>query len=162
MTELSHARRGSLGLGAQVAGEGRLREAAGRVREMALAAFMRAYPFVHMAQEGLTFSYQLAYLLQSSPYFLPGLHLLGQHVVRTSAQEQVNFKFCCLNAYLQQACVFYQSLFSVLPQSLALGGSIQPQQTCDEVSCSTCRGASGSRPAKCCASRLQACQIFQL
>ncbi len=60
-----------------------------RLQEAALAAFMKAYPFIHMAQEGLTFSYQLAYLLQSSPYFSPTLHLLGQHVVRTSAQELV-------------------------------------------------------------------------
>ena len=57
---------------------------------MALAAFMKAYPFMHMAGEGLTFSYQLAYLLQSSPYFSLGLHLLRQHVVRTSARELVS------------------------------------------------------------------------
>ena len=68
----------------------RLQEALLRLRETALAAFMRAYPFIHMAQEGLTFSYQLAYLLQSSPYFSPTLHLLGQHAVRTSAQELVS------------------------------------------------------------------------
>ena len=70
-------------------GRGRLQEALSRLQGMALAAFMRAYPFIHMAQEGLTFSYQLAYLLQSSPYFSPTLHALGQHVVRTSAQELV-------------------------------------------------------------------------
>ena len=69
--------------------QGRLQEALSRLRALALAGFMRAYPFIHMAQEGLTFSYQLAYLLQSSPYFSPTLHVLGQHVVRTSAQELV-------------------------------------------------------------------------
>ena len=72
---------------------GRLQEALACLQEAALAAFMKAYPFIHMAQEGLTFSYQLAYLLQSSPYFSPTLHLLGQHVVRTSAQELVGFNF---------------------------------------------------------------------
>ena len=69
---------------------------------MALAAFMKAYPFMHMAGEGLTFSYQLAYLLQSSPYFSPGLHLLRQHVVRTSARELVSpqghmLLVCCMS-----------------------------------------------------------------
>ena len=69
---------------------------------MTLAAFMKAYPFMHMAGEGLTFSYQLAYLLQSSPYFSPGLHLLRQHVVRTSARELVSpnshiLLACCLS-----------------------------------------------------------------
>ena len=75
----------------QGSGASRLQEALSRLRESALAAFMKAYPFIHMAQEGATFSYQLAYLLQSSPYFSPTLHVLGQHVVRTSAQELVSF-----------------------------------------------------------------------
>ena len=77
---------------------GRLRAAVAKLRAVALAAFMKAYPFMHMAGEGLTFSYQLAYLLQSSPYFSPGLHLLGQHVVRTSARELVSPHTCMLPA----------------------------------------------------------------
>ena len=91
----------------QDAEAGRLRAAVGKLRAVALAAFMKAYPFMHMAGEGLTFSYQLAYLLQSSPYFSPGLHLLRQHVVRTSARELVcppshMLLACCLSG----VCVF--------------------------------------------------------
>ena len=89
----------------QGSGSSRLQEAVLRLQEMALAAFMKAYPFIHMAQEGLTFSYQLAYLLQSSPYFSPTLHLLGQHVVRTSAQELVRSTFAGLELILQRAAV---------------------------------------------------------
>ena len=86
---------------------GRLRAAVAKLRAVALAAFMKAYPFMHMAGEGLTFSYQLAYLLQSSPYFSPGLHLLRQHVVRTSARELVcpHEPACCLLAACQGWCV---------------------------------------------------------
>ena len=58
---------------------------------MALAAFMRLYPWLHMLQEGLSFSYQLAYLLQASPYFSPTLHVLRQHVERASGQQLVSF-----------------------------------------------------------------------
>ena len=105
----------------QGAGEGRLRAAVGTLRAVALAAFMKAYPFMHMAGEGLTFSYQLTYLLQSSPYFSPGLHLLQQHVVRTSAQELVSpqshmLLACCLSgvhfaslALRQASCVLSDS-----------------------------------------------------
>ena len=82
----------------QDAAAGRLRAAVGKLRAVALAAFTKVYPFMHMAGEGLTFSYQLAYLLQSSPYFSPGLHLLRQHVVRTSARELVSSHTCMMPA----------------------------------------------------------------
>ena len=76
---------------------GRLRAAVAKLRAAALAAFMKAYPFMHMAGEGLTFSYQLAYLLQPAvAIFSPGLHLLRQHVVRTSARELVSPHTCML------------------------------------------------------------------
>lgn len=60
-----------------------------RLRQLALRAFLRVYTLLHMLSEGLSFSYQLAYLLQASPYFSPSLHLLGQHVVRASGQQLV-------------------------------------------------------------------------
>ena len=90
----------------QGSGNSRVQEAIRRMQEMALAAFVKAYPFIHMAQEGLTFSYQLAYLLQSSPYFSPTLHVLGQHVVRTSAQELVRRYANLCQSDLQRAAVF--------------------------------------------------------
>ncbi len=61
-----------------------------QARAIGLAAFMRLYPWLHMLQEGLSFSYQLAYLLQASPYFSPTLHLLRQHVERASGQQLVS------------------------------------------------------------------------
>lgn len=73
----------------QAAGGSRVRAALARLRAASLAAFLRLYPVLHMAAEGATFGYQMAYLLQASPFFSPSLHLLGQHVVRTSGQEMV-------------------------------------------------------------------------
>ncbi|KAK9916810.1 hypothetical protein WJX75_007322 [Coccomyxa subellipsoidea] len=67
----------------------RWRQRIAQVRAVALAAFMRLYPWLHMLQEGLSFSYQLAYLLQASPYFSPTLHILRQHVERASGQQLV-------------------------------------------------------------------------
>ena len=63
------------------------------MRQLALRVFLQLYPFLHMLSEGLSFSYQLAYLLQASPYFSPSLHLLGQHVVRASGQQLVRHAF---------------------------------------------------------------------
>ena len=95
----------------QGSGSSRVQAAIRRMQEMALAAFIKAYPFIHMAQEGLTFSYQLAYLLQSSPYFSPTLHVLGQHVVRTSAQELVGCYADLCQSDLQRAAVFLHLYF---------------------------------------------------
>ncbi len=65
-----------------------------QARALGLTAFMRLYPWLHMVQEGLSFSYQLAYLLQASPYFSPMLHMLRQHVERASGQQLVRFPLC--------------------------------------------------------------------
>ena len=46
-------------------------------------AFVRAYPWCVAAHEGSRFAYQLLYLLGKTPYYLPGLHLLGLRVART-------------------------------------------------------------------------------
>ena len=51
---------------------------------------MRLFPWIHATQEGLRFGYQLLYLLDSSPYYSPALHLLGQNIVRVSGQEMVS------------------------------------------------------------------------
>ncbi|KAK9810536.1 hypothetical protein WJX72_012327 [[Myrmecia] bisecta] len=68
--------------------EGRSALAAGG-RRLLLSIFLRVYPWAHAAQEGLRFAYQLLYLLDSTPYYSPLLHLLGQQVVRVSGQELV-------------------------------------------------------------------------
>ncbi|CAL8466830.1 g6366 [Coccomyxa elongata] len=68
-------------------GSSRWQHRLAQARALGLAAFMRLYPWLHMVQEGLSFSYQLAYLLQASPYFSPTLHILRQHVERASGQQ---------------------------------------------------------------------------
>jgi hypothetical protein len=102
----------------QAAGGSRVRAALARLRAASLAAFLRLYPLLHMAAEGATFGYQMAYLLQASPFFSPSLHLLRQHVVRMSGQEMVRpcrpvhaepYAWqtpCCCQPWLQPACTF--------------------------------------------------------
>ncbi len=58
-----------------------------RLRGAALAAFLRAYPWLHAGQEAARFAYQLAYLLDSTPYYSPALHLLRQRAARVSGHE---------------------------------------------------------------------------
>ena len=60
-----------------------------RLRRLALALFLRAYPLANSLAEGLTFCYQMLYLVDRSPYYSPVLHLLRQHIVRVSGQELV-------------------------------------------------------------------------
>lgn len=62
-----------------------------RTQAQILRVFMRLFPWIHATQEGLRFGYQLLYLLDSSPFYTPILHLLGQNIVRVSGQEMV----CC-------------------------------------------------------------------
>lgn len=62
---------------------------AARLCRLALAAFLRAYPWVHAGHEGARFAYQLLYLLGRSPYYSPGLHLLRLAVVRVTGQDLV-------------------------------------------------------------------------
>ncbi|KAL0056265.1 hypothetical protein WJX82_009363 [Trebouxia sp. C0006] len=60
-----------------------------RTQAQILRLFMRLFPWIHATQEGLRFGYQLLYLLDSSPFYTPILHLLGQNIVRVSGQEMV-------------------------------------------------------------------------
>ena len=60
-----------------------------RLRRLALALFLKAYPLANSLAEGLTFCYQMLYLVDRSPYYSPMLHLLRQHIVRVSGQELV-------------------------------------------------------------------------
>ncbi|XP_038705196.1 peroxisome biogenesis protein 12 isoform X1 [Tripterygium wilfordii] len=45
------------------------------------------YPWLHASGEGLSFSYQLLYLLDATGFYSLGLHALGIHVCRASGQE---------------------------------------------------------------------------
>ena len=58
-----------------------------------LQLFIRLFPWIHATSEGLRFGYQLLYLLDSSPFYTPILHLLGQTVIRVSGQEMVSWLF---------------------------------------------------------------------
>ncbi|XP_002521990.2 peroxisome biogenesis protein 12 [Ricinus communis] len=45
------------------------------------------YPWVHATSEGLSFTYQLLYLLDATGFYSLGLHALGIHVCRATGQE---------------------------------------------------------------------------
>lgn len=73
----------------EAAGGSTLQAQLQRLKATTLNCFLRVYPWVHASQEALRFGYQLLYLLDSTPYFSPVLHLLQQHVVRVSGHEMV-------------------------------------------------------------------------
>ncbi|KAK6145313.1 hypothetical protein DH2020_022133 [Rehmannia glutinosa] len=45
------------------------------------------YPWLHAGTEGLSFAYQLLYLLDATGFYSQGLHALGIHVCRATGQE---------------------------------------------------------------------------
>ncbi|XAR65783.1 hypothetical protein NMG60_11011724 [Bertholletia excelsa] len=45
------------------------------------------YPWIHAGNEGLSFAYQLLYLLDATGFYSLGLHALGIHVCRATGQE---------------------------------------------------------------------------
>ncbi|XP_038977307.1 peroxisome biogenesis protein 12-like [Phoenix dactylifera] len=45
------------------------------------------YPWIHATNEGLSFAYQLLYLLDATGFYSPDLHALGIHVCRATGQE---------------------------------------------------------------------------
>ncbi|KAJ4826966.1 ubiquitin-protein ligase peroxin 12 [Turnera subulata] len=45
------------------------------------------YPWIHASSEGLSFTYQLLYLLDATGFYSLGLHALGLHVCRATGQE---------------------------------------------------------------------------
>ena len=64
-----------------------------RLQARLLKLFMQLFPWIHATQEGLRFGYQLLYLLDSTAFYMPTLHLLGQTVARVSGQEMVSLHF---------------------------------------------------------------------
>ncbi|XP_078429283.1 peroxin-12 [Wolffia australiana] len=45
------------------------------------------YPLIHASSEGMSFAYQLLYLLDATGFYNVGLHILGVQVCRASGQE---------------------------------------------------------------------------
>ncbi|XP_051121434.1 peroxisome biogenesis protein 12 [Andrographis paniculata] len=48
------------------------------------------YPWLHAGNEGLSFAYQLLYLLDATGFYSLGLHALGIHVCRATGQEMMD------------------------------------------------------------------------
>jgi Pex2 / Pex12 amino terminal region len=62
-----------------------------RAQQLVLRSFVRLYPWVNGGIEALRFTYQLMYLLDSTPFFSPDLQVLQQTIVRVSGNELVSF-----------------------------------------------------------------------
>lgn len=58
-----------------------------RVRKRIHTIIGACYPWIHAGNEGLTFAYQLLYLLDATGFYSPALHALGIHVCRATGQE---------------------------------------------------------------------------
>ncbi|XBJ16392.1 hypothetical protein VPH35_008041 [Triticum aestivum] len=58
-----------------------------RLRTNFAALIGVCYPWIHATHEGLSFAYQLLYLLDATAFYSPGLHVLGLHVCRATGQE---------------------------------------------------------------------------
>ncbi|CAI0385203.1 unnamed protein product [Linum tenue] len=58
-----------------------------RLRKKVQKLVFACYPFLHAGVEGLSFSYQLLYLLDATGFYSLGLHALGIHVCRATGQE---------------------------------------------------------------------------
>ncbi|KAI3951136.1 hypothetical protein MKW98_028540 [Papaver atlanticum] len=57
------------------------------IRKKIEAIVGACYPWLHAGTEGLSFAYQLLYLLDATGFYSPGLHVLGVHVCRATGQE---------------------------------------------------------------------------
>ncbi|XP_020579009.1 peroxisome biogenesis protein 12 [Phalaenopsis equestris] len=58
-----------------------------RFKKKIMAFVGVCYPWIHATNEGLSFAYQLLYLLDATGFFSLGLHALGIHVSRATGQE---------------------------------------------------------------------------
>ncbi|RZC81428.1 hypothetical protein C5167_044009 [Papaver somniferum] len=57
------------------------------IRKKIEAIVGACYPWLRAGTEGLSFAYQLLYLLDATGFYSPGLHVLGVHVCRATGQE---------------------------------------------------------------------------
>ncbi|MCO5568226.1 hypothetical protein L7F22_021922 [Adiantum nelumboides] len=60
---------------------------ANSLRDKLKASLLKFYPWIHATQEGLSFAYQLLYLLDATHFYTPALQIMGLHVCRASGQE---------------------------------------------------------------------------
>ncbi|XP_049405583.1 peroxisome biogenesis protein 12 [Solanum stenotomum] len=58
-----------------------------RLRKKIRKIVAACYPWIHAGNEGLSFAYQLLYLLDATGFYSLGLHALGIHVCRATGQE---------------------------------------------------------------------------
>ncbi|CAA6673300.1 unnamed protein product [Spirodela intermedia] len=58
-----------------------------RIKKQVSAFIGACYPWIHASNEGLSFAYQLLYLLDATGFYNLGLHILGVHVCRATGQE---------------------------------------------------------------------------
>ncbi|KAJ0967517.1 hypothetical protein J5N97_024434 [Dioscorea zingiberensis] len=58
-----------------------------RLKRKIMAVMCACYPWIHATNEGLSFAYQLLYLLDATRFYSPGLHVLGVQVCRATGQE---------------------------------------------------------------------------
>ncbi|BAF26723.1 peroxisome biogenesis protein 12 [Oryza sativa Japonica Group] len=58
-----------------------------RIKKNFAALIGVCYPWIHATNEGLSFAYQLLYLLDGTAFYSPALHALGLHVCRATGQE---------------------------------------------------------------------------
>lgn len=56
-------------------------------RQNLKAALVKIYPWIHATHEGLSFAYQLLYLLDATRFYTPALQIMGLQVCRASGQE---------------------------------------------------------------------------
>lgn len=56
-------------------------------RQNLKAALVKIYPWIHATHEGLSFAYQLLYLLDATSFYTPALQIMGLQVCRASGQE---------------------------------------------------------------------------
>ncbi|KMZ69394.1 Peroxisome assembly protein [Zostera marina] len=57
------------------------------IKKKLVSIVVACYPWIHATNEGLSFSYQLLYLLDATGFYNQGLHVLGIHVCRATGQE---------------------------------------------------------------------------
>ena len=59
----------------------------GQLKSSLLSIFLTTFPFLQLSKDGISFLYQLAYLMGQSAYFSPSLHILGLIVRRVKIEN---------------------------------------------------------------------------
>jgi hypothetical protein len=60
------------------------------LKQLALWAFVKLYPYIHASLEATKFVFQLCYLLNITDTHSPVLQLLGQRLVRLTGPDLVS------------------------------------------------------------------------